>query len=350
MSEPAAQEAAPNPTAVTPPRAPARAPSNLWKWLLALAALAAAGVLATARLAEVKREQQGVRQRVEELTLQHLRDLAELREFEDRVVATAHRTEQLEQQLTELAGRDTAADADLRRLREEHVLAEVDQLLTLAASQLQIMHDPAAAISVLASADARLARLPRAQFSPLREALARDIERLRKAPSVDMTGIALRLDRLVQGVDSWPLLSDPTRRLAAVPAKPRAVEGAPQPGRFGRAGKEIGETLRDLVRIRDVEAPESLLLAADQQQLVREHLRVRLLNARQAMLIRSEVVFRSDLADCQALIGRYFDAGNPLVAAALSQLKALAATSVDAPPPTLEDSLAALRSARPSLP
>jgi uncharacterized protein HemX len=349
MSDPVVHEAESNPTALTTVPARVRAPSNLWKWALAIAAVAAAGALATVRLADLKREQQAVQRQVEELTAQHVRDLAELRNFEERVAATARRTEQLEQQLTELAGRDMAADAELRRLREEHLLAEVDELLTLAGSQLQIAHDPAAAISALVSAEARLARLPRPQFFGLREALARDIERLRKTPSVDLTGIALHLDRLVQGIDSWHLLSDTTRRLATAPAKPRAAENAP-PGRFGWVGKEIGDAFRDLVRIRTVDAPEALLLPADQQQLVREHLRVRLLNARQAMLMRNGAVFRSDLADSHALIARYFDAGDPLVAAALTQLKVLATASVDAPAPTLDDSLAALRSARPSLP
>ena len=328
----------------------ARTPSALWIAVLALAVVAAAGALAAARLAEIKREQQAVQQRFEELTAQRARDLGGLRDLEERVAASAHRTEQLEQQLTVLAGRDTAADADLRRLREEHVVAEVDELLTLAGNQLQIARDPAAAISALASADARLAHLPRPQFFALREALARDIERLRKAPSVDVTGIALLLDRLVQGVDTWHLLSDATRRLVAAPAKPRAADSAPPPPRFGWVGKEIGEAFHDLVRIRTAEAPEALLLATDQQQLVREHLRVRLLNARQSMLMRNEVVFRADLADSQALVGRYFDKGDPLVAAALAQLKALAVAPVDAPAPSLDDSLAALRSARPSLP
>ena len=58
------------------------------------------------------------------------------------------RTEQLEQQLTLMAGRDTAADSELRRLREQYVLAEVDELLTLAGSQLQVAHDPKAKVRV----------------------------------------------------------------------------------------------------------------------------------------------------------------------------------------------------------
>ncbi len=340
---------------VTPPAPPKDGRAlKLWIWVAAGAVMVTLGALVAGRLLDFKRDVQQMRQRSEELSAQHVRDVGELRDFEDRLQSTARRTEQLEQQLTVFAGRDPAADAELRRLREQSVLTETDELLTLASSQLQVSHDPAAAAAALATADARLARLPRTQFFPLREALARDIERLRKAPSVDTTGVAIRLDRLVQGVDSWHLLSDPTRRLAAAgPAPAPQARGKPETapaGRMNSIGREFGDVFRDLVRIRTVEAPESLLLPADQQLLLREHLRVRLLSARQAMLLRNEALFRSDLVDTQSLISRYFDASDPLVAAAGAQIKALAATAVDVPLPTLDDSLAALRLARPLSP
>jgi uncharacterized protein HemX len=343
------------PASQPPPPPPAREQpgTTRWTWIAVLAALLVTGAVVVAQLQDQQRAlAQQLQQRADELAGQHQRDQAQLREVEERIAATARRTEQLEQQLTVFAGRDPSADAELRRLREQSVLTEADELITLAISQLQVLHDPAAAASALATADARLARLPRTQLYPLREALARDIERLRKTPTVDLTGMAIRLDRLVQGVDSWHLLGDPTRRLSVPPPKPKAESGsAPAPGgRLGWLGREFGDAFRDLVRIRPVDAPEALLLPADQHQLVREHLRVRLLNARQAMLLRNEPLFRSDLADSQALIARYFDSTDPLVAAALAQLKTMATAAVDAPLPSLEDSQSALRSARPSAP
>jgi uncharacterized protein HemX len=343
VNEPAPQPPSPpeHPIGVA---GPARSGSSVWVWALAIAVVATAGAVVALRLAALQRELRSVQHRNEELAALHANDATERQALQERVDATVRRTEQVEQQLTLLAGRDVTADAELRRLREQHVLAEVDELLTLAGSQLQVVRDPNAAIIALTSADARLARVPRPQFFALREALARDIERLRKTPVADLSGTAIRLDRLVQGVDSWHLLADPTRRLAAAPPKPRPDPVAP-PARFGWVGRELGDTLRDLVRIRTVEAPDSLLLPPEQQPLVREHLRVRLLMARQAMLMRSQLLFRADLGDSLAIIGRYFDATDPLVGAAVTQIKALAATAIDVPMPTLDDSLAALRAA-----
>jgi uroporphyrin-3 C-methyltransferase len=350
MNETLPQSEAPplEPPPAAPAQAAARTGSSLWIWALALTALVAAGALIALRLAALQRDLRSVQQRNEQLSALHVNDRAERQALMDRIEAAQQRTEQLEQQLTVLAGRDTTADAELRRLREEHVLAEVDELLTLAGSQLQVSHDPAAAISALTSADARLARVPRPQFFPLREALTRDIERLRKAPVTDIAGVAIRLDRLVQGVDSWHMLADPTRHLGAPPPPPHPDKAAPN--RLGWVGRELADTLRDLVRIRTVDAPDSLLLPSDQQPLIREHLRVRLLMARQAMMMRSQVLFRGDLTDSLVLINRYFDPTDPLVGAALSQIKALSAAAVDVPMPTLDDSLGALRAARPVTP
>jgi len=322
-----------------------RPASSAWIWALAVAALAVAGAVVALRLASLQRAMTSVEQRAGEMAALRASDLAERQVLEERIDAATRRTAQLEQELTLAAGRDTAADSELRRLREQQVLAEVDELLTLAASQLQVTHDPAAAITALSSADARLARMPRAQFYALREALARDIDRLRRTQVLDVAGTAIRMDRLAQGpegVDSWHLLADPTRRLAA-PPKPPAANAAPT--HLGWLGRELNDTLRDLVRIRDVEAPDSVLLPADQQPLLREHLRVRLLMARQAMLMRNQTLFRADLADSLAIINRYFDTSDPKVASAVAQIKSLSAVAVDIPMPTLDDSLAALRAA-----
>jgi len=349
VSEVAEPAAAPAEEALPAVPMRTRSGSGAWLWGLAIAVIAAAGALVALRLASLQRELHNVQRHSEEIAALHTSDVAAQQALQERLDATMQRTEQLEQQLTLLAGRDTAADAELRRLREQYVLTEVDELLTLAASQLQVVRDPSAAITALASADARLARVPRPQFFALREALARDIERLRKTPVVDIPGTAIRLDQLAHDVDSWHLLADPTRRLANAPPKahPDNNNNA-TPSRFGWIGRELSNTFGDLVQIRNAEAPDSLLLPADQYPLVREHLRVRLLMVRQAMLMRNQTLFKADLGDSLAIINRYFDPSDPLVARAITQIKALQASAIDVPMPTLDDSLAALRAARPA--
>jgi hypothetical protein len=92
--------------------------------------------------------------------------------------------------------------------------------------------------------------------------------------------------------------------------------------------------------------PEALLLNGPQQQLVRHQLRLRLLDARQTLLMRSDRLYRADLAEAQALLSRYFDLRAPAAAAAQSQLKQLAGLPLSVDLPQVSDSLAALRSLR----
>jgi uncharacterized protein HemX len=277
------------------------------------------------------------------------------------------RFERLEAELARVRDQRGELDqlyVDLTRGRDESTLLEVERLVTMAAQELQLAGSVSTALAALQAADAKLARLDRPQLVALRRAIGRDIERLRTAPAVDLTGLAVRLDQIAQGVDGWALLSD-----AAAPAAPAAKGPAKADARTeakggeakaeARAAAEASSTwwtaLRtwlqqefgDLVRIREVDTPEALLLTGAQQQLVRQQMRLRLLNARTALLMRNDRLYRADLGEAQALITRYFDGRQPAVAAAQSQLKALAGAPLSVDAPQITESLAALRGARP---
>jgi len=211
---------------------------------LALAALGAAGAVVALRLAALQRELRAVQQRSEEVSALHASDVAERQVLQERMDSTVRRTEQLEQQLTLLAGRDTAADADCAGCARSMCSPSgriVDAGRQPAAGRARSERgDPA-----LASADARLARVPRSQFFALREALGAT-STVAQGAVVDVTGSAIRLDRLVQGWTRgtfWPIRPAPGRRPAP---KPRS-EAAP-PARFGWIERELGDTLRELVR------------------------------------------------------------------------------------------------------
>ena len=97
----------------------------------------------------------------------------------------------------------------------------------------------------------------------------------------------------------------------------------------------------------EVAAPESVLLSGAQQQAVRDRLRLRLLDARQSLLARNERLYRADIAEAQALLARFFDTRAPAVQQMTAQLKQLGGIALALEPPSLADSLEALRSARP---
>jgi len=268
--------------------------------------------------------------------------------------AARERAALLEARVAEEQGQRAAMEqlyADLSRGRDEAVTVEVERLVSMAAQELAISGNVATALAALQTADARLARADSPRFLPLRRVIARDIERLKLAPSVDITGIALKLDQIAAGIDGWTLLSD--AKLPLPPADAAPADGAHLPSTgvpawrrwLERLRHELGE-YRDLVRLRMVDTPDALLLQPQQQQLVRQQIRLRLLNARQALLSRNDRLFRADLAEAQTLITRYVDTRQPGAAAALAQLKQIGATALTVEIPQINDSVAAVRATR----
>ncbi len=333
----------PSPVADPPERRPRR-------WGRRLALLAIVVGVAVALLYEI-RETRRLRQSLDRFQAETTAALAE----STRAAAqTRDRIARLEEELERVKDSRAALDQlylELTRGRDDAALIEVDRLVTLAAQELQVTGNVASALAALQSADARLARLERPQLVNLRRAIGRDIERLRAVPAVDLTGIALKLDQIAQGVDAWPLLADPAARPA------RGAEPKASAQKKGEAtAEDIAARVRawfarefgDLVRIREVDTPEALLLSTAQQQLVRHRVRLRLLDARLALLARNDRLFRADLAEAQALIARYFDTRHPAAANAMLQLRQIAGATLSVELPALNDSLGALRALRPA--
>lgn len=314
--------------------------------LLALAAAAAVGWGFVNLQRELAQAQRGLAELAEEAAAQRAQTEERLRQAQQRIAV-------LEQDVAAVRAQRALMDEmmlDLTRGRDDLALLEVDRLLTLAAQELQITGHVPTALAALQSADLRLARVQRPQWLNLRRAIARDIERLRGLPAVDVAGLALKIDQLVQGVDGWPLLAEPpAARPPAAKAPAAAVRPAPEPpepGLWDRIRAWLGAEFGELVSLRRIDTPEALLLSPQQQQLVRLQVKLRLLNARQAMLMRNERLYRADLAEAQSLLARYFDVRDPALATPLGALKQLIATPLAAEAPSIADSLAAVRAAR----
>ncbi|MFA5912074.1 MAG: uroporphyrinogen-III C-methyltransferase [Burkholderiales bacterium] len=247
----------------------------------------------------------------------------------------------LENKLAESQSQQVALEAlyqELSRSHDEWALAEIEQMLTVASQQLQLAGNVQAALLALRTAEGRLARSDRPQFIPLRRVLNRDIERLKSAPHLDITGMALRLDQLIAGVDAMPLHFDERTLSAPKPAVPPGASGV-----WARVLIEVWGEMKQLVRIRSMDQPDAALLSPAQSYFLRQNLQLRLLDARQALLARDPARFHSDLETARSWIMRYYDTHAKATAAALASLKQLEASSINVELPSIADSLAAVR-------
>jgi len=247
---------------------------------------------------------------------------------------------QLEARLAESQSQQLALEAlyqELSRNRDEWQLAEIEQMLAIASQQLQLAGNVRAALLALQLAEARLARTDRPQFLPVRRALARDIERLKALPVLDLAGMSARIDALIAGVDSLPLAFEEKS-----PA-PKAAAAAAERGFWARLGAEVWSEVKQLVVVRQVGSPEPPLLPPPQAYYLRQNLRLRLLNARLSLLTRDEAGYRDDLRAAESWVRRYFDPRSKQSADALAQLKQLSAASISFELPSISESLEAVR-------
>jgi uroporphyrin-3 C-methyltransferase len=248
---------------------------------------------------------------------------------------------QLEVGLAESRNRQGALEAlyqDVSRSRDDWVLAETEQILTIASQQLQLAGNVKAALAALQTADARLARLDRPQFAPVRRALAHDIERLKAAPNADVADLAAKLDHLIATVDSLPLAQDARPQQRVEPARTRQDAQ----GVWANLVDEFLDGLKQLIRVENVERVDPVLLSPSQKFFLRENLKIRLLNARVALLARDETAFRGDVKMAAGWLERYFDVRSRDVASSLAALKQFGPESIGMAVPTISESLSAL--------
>jgi uroporphyrin-3 C-methyltransferase len=242
----------------------------------------------------------------------------------------------LESRFAESQNQQLALEAlyqELARNRDEWQLAEIEQVLAIAQQQLQLSGNVRAALLALQLAESRLSRVDRPQFLPVRRALTRDIDRLKSLPALDVPGLSL---------DALPLAFDEHVERPAAAKAAKSAPGAEQ-NFFARLGGEVWQELRQLVVVRKVEAPEPPLLLPQQAWFLRENLKLRLLNSRLALLTRDEAGYREDLRVAQGWIQRYFDARAKPSQAALAQMRQLSSASISFEPPSIVDSLEAVR-------
>jgi uroporphyrin-3 C-methyltransferase/uroporphyrinogen III methyltransferase/synthase len=246
---------------------------------------------------------------------------------------------------------------DLAKNRDDWALAEIEQVLSTASQQLQLAGNVRGALIALQNADARLTRADRPQFIAIRRAIAQDMDKLKSLPSVDLTGVAVRLDNLIGQIDGMPLMSD--EKPVVVPPPKTRLSGKPKAElrsaydwrvelqeRWSAWSADLWNDIRQLVRVRTVTRPEALLLTPEQAFFARENLKLRLLNARVALLSRNDAAFRSDLAEADRALVRYFDPRDRRTQAGRELIRQMQESVLNIDMPTLSHSLAAVRQSR----
>jgi uroporphyrinogen III methyltransferase / synthase len=286
---------------------------------------------------------------------------AALRARADQAIAGS---QELDKQITQLEGKIADAQtsqqalaqqyADLSKNRDDWTLAEVGQMLASASEQLQLTGNTQLALFALQSADTRLAAADNPQALMVRKAIAHDIEKLKTAPSTDLTGLAIKLDTALGEIDALPLSGEAlvarTKPQAAAPATPADIAKTAAANRESRwkawlqtfaAG--IGQQIASLVQVRRIDNADAMLISPDEGYFVRENVKLRLLSARLSLLSRNQDALKSDLAAADAALARYFDNASKETQSVRELVKAVNAGSTAVALPNLDTSLQAIQ-------
>jgi len=270
----------------------------------------------------------------------------------------------LEARLAEVAIQRTQLEdliQSLSRSRDENVLVDIDAGLRVAQQQSAITGSAEPLVAALKQADERLARYSQPRLEGVRRAIARDIDRVKAVGVADISALSIKLDESIRLVDELPLLSQAEpRKEAAKPVapapkpvarsasgvidKPAAWTTALSEGWASVVDRVWGET-RGLVRVTRIEHPDAMLVAPEQSFFLRENLKLRLLNARLALLSRQFDTVQTDLQGAQAALDRYFDRSSRRTVVTGDLLRQVAASARQVSLPRPDDTLAALAAA-----
>jgi len=243
---------------------------------------------------------------------------------------------------------------------EAALLHAVEQLVDVAQQQLTLAGNVGQAIIALETVQTRLARAGFPTLVPLQQAVNGDLERLRALPTRDVAQLAARLDELQQLLMHAPLLSGdwtgepnasaqaeepPNAATTSAPSDAQAPL-APQPWwekawaatRSGahQAWQLVRGDLRQLVSIRRIDDPNALLMASGQAAQLREHLRMRIMMARLALMTAQTNepnnpqarLWQTEIAAIQNVIQARFDLHTRAAVQALNLAGQLAQTRV----------------------
>ncbi len=350
--------------AVLPPVPAAPSPRKRWGGLVA--ALLCFAVVASISIAwsarqRVRQVEQVLAGRQQDTSNQSAEARMLARQAQDLARDSAAKVALLEARLAEVALQRTQLEdliQSLSRSRDENLLVDIEAGLRVAQQQSAITGSAEPLVAALKQADERLLRYSQPRLDGVRRALARDIDRVKAVGVADIASLSIKLDEVVRLVDELPLLSQASTRKepgrpATAPAQPASAPAADgvsgwwasiAEGWDAALDSAWGE-VRSLVRVTRIDHPDAALLAPEQAFFVRENLKLRLLNARLALLSRQFDASQTDLQAAQTMLERYFDRGSRRTSVATDLVKQVSGSARNVVLPRPDDSLAALSAA-----
>jgi uroporphyrin-3 C-methyltransferase len=274
--------------------------------------------------------------RLEQFGQNNQQSLAVSKLADERSIEASARIALLEQKLAESRNQQEALQTlyyELANTREERLIAEVEQLISIANQQLQLAGNIKPALLALQTADSRLQQIDTPQVIQLRKALSQDVQRLRSLPYIDIVGMSAKLENLAESVNALPLVSDRHPQPESVQAPDWGASS------WQKLAYEIWQDIKDIIRLERIDRPEPPLLAPEQNYFLRENIKLRLLSARIALLQHDEQTYKTDLRAAEKWLLEHFDMRESASKLMLSTMRQLSADNIVIEVPDVNETL-----------
>lgn len=207
------------------------------------------------------------------------------------------------------------------------LIAEADFLVNLAGRQLWLEHDVVTATTLMETADMRLAELNDPSLTPIRQAIAKDIQQLNAIKRIDTDGIVLRLHSLQQEIDKLPLAN-------AILAKTQEETPKVVSSNVNDWKENLKTSLTDFVdqfiTYRKRDGNVTPLLTPVQTFYLQENLKAKLGQAITAVYRENETLYDGALKTAQDWTERYFNQEEQITKSFIASLTYLEKQTIEA--------------------
>lgn len=218
-------------------------------------------------------------------------------------------------------------------------MAEVEFLLQTASQRVLLANDNEGAKTALVLADEKLKKLADPRLYRLRAILADEQLALSSVAKVDIDGMAVRLQSVLDKVDEIDVLMAPDVMNRAVENDAAPTEVSPTDWKSGLMA--AWQQIRSLVVIRHQQDGSAAILVPEERYFLYQNLRLKLETARLALLAGREAVYHDSLTSAEQWLMQYFTGEQR--DAVLTTLKALNNEAITVAMPDISGSLAWLK-------
>jgi len=230
----------------------------------------------------------------------------------------------------------------LNKTRGDLLVADAEYLLSIANQKLHLIGDVKAVLAAMEAADQRLHDSGDPAVFKVREALAEEIETLRRLNAPDVVGLSSKLLALEGKVKDMPLFLPHAGKAGGPAFAPEANGPVPAGEGEGPIDSALGN-FKDLITIRRTDRPINAVLHPEQAEALRQVLLLKLETARAALLRGDEGMYKANLSSARDWLNEHFDPAAEKTQEAATEIGALADQPIRVPFPDISKSLTLLR-------